>query len=84
MTWAVFLSNESIKNLKKLPPHITKRAKEAVCSIAHNPTLGKPLKESLKGQFSLRIGDYRIVYLLKHSTQRIFIIYIRHRKDAYK
>lgn len=40
---------------------------------------GKPLRESLRGYRSLRIGDYRIVY--RTETHSVLIVAIDHRKD---
>jgi mRNA interferase RelE/StbE len=44
--------------------------------------LGKPLRHSLKGVRSLRVGIYRILYVVK-SNETIHIIAISHRKDVY-
>lgn len=42
---------------------------------------GKPLRYSLKGCRSLRIGDYRVIYQIMGTT--INILLIQHRKDCY-
>ena len=43
---------------------------------------GKPLRQSLKGHRSLRVGDYRVVYRIEKRTVRI--IAIVHRSSKYK
>lgn len=48
---------------------------------AHPETYGKPLRRSLKGYRKLRVGDYRIIFLLKKSTVKIIII--QHRSVVY-
>ena len=45
---------------------------------------GKPLRHGLKGRWRLRVGDWRVVYLIDHSTQVVTITAIRHRKDVYE
>ena len=35
-------------------------------------------------EFRLRTGDYRVIALINHSTKRIFIEGIGHRKGIYK
>ena len=35
---------------------------------------GKPLRRSLKGHWSLRVGDYRVVYRIERRTVKIFSI----------
>jgi mRNA interferase RelE/StbE len=43
---------------------------------------GEPLRKTLKGYWKLRVGDYRVVYLIE--DQNVLIIGIRHRKEVYK
>ncbi|MBI5399846.1 type II toxin-antitoxin system RelE/ParE family toxin [Candidatus Saganbacteria bacterium] len=83
MTREVLFTREAKKNLKKLPNHVLEKVKTAVLEIRENSLSGKPLRGILKGQYSFRIGDYRIVYLLSGRNQ-IYILYVRHRRDAYK
>ncbi len=48
-----------------------------------NPYLfGKPLSQSLKNCRSLRIGDYRVVYVIIGS--RVRILSVRHRSKGYE
>ena len=44
--------------------------------------LGKALKHSLSGMRSLRVGDYRIGYVVEGAN--VIIKRIEHRRDAYK
>jgi mRNA interferase RelE/StbE len=41
-----------------------------------------PLRKTLKGYRKMRVGDYRII--LKIVKSQIWILGIRHRKDAYQ
>lgn len=43
---------------------------------------GKPLGGNLRAYWSLRAGDYRVVYRIESSLVRI--IQIAHRRDAYQ
>jgi mRNA interferase RelE/StbE len=43
---------------------------------------GKPLRRDLHGCYKLRIGDYRVIYFVKHND--VFIITIGHRRDVYQ
>ncbi len=43
---------------------------------------GKPLMGNLRGYWSLRVGDYRVIYRVEAKDVRI--IQIAHRKDAYQ
>lgn len=45
---------------------------------------GKPLRYSLKGHRSLRVGDYRVIYRIVEEQVLVIIIEIDHRKDVYE
>lgn len=83
MTWKVFLTPEAEKNLKKLPKNIQEKALNVLNELSRDPFFGKPLKWNLKGRFSARIGDYRIVYKQEIDNHRILVLFIRHRREAY-
>lgn len=44
---------------------------------------GKPLRYSLLGFRSLRVGDYRVIYIIENNKE-VFIVLIAHRRDVYK
>lgn len=54
---------------------------EARLSVAPHE-YGEPLRKTLKGYWKLRVGDYRVVYLIE--DQNVLIIGIRHRKEVYR
>jgi len=43
---------------------------------------GKPLRHSLKGVRALRVGDYRVLYEIRHAT--VYIGAIKHRSFEYQ
>ncbi len=49
--------------------------------LQENPKAGKPLVGNHKGEFSLRVGDYRIVYDL--AAHIITVLTVKHRKRVY-
>lgn len=55
--------------------------------LKRNPYFGPNIKR-LKGEFSdyyrYRIGDYRLFYKIEEEKIIIFIVDIKHRKEAYK
>jgi len=52
-------------------------------SLADEPQAGKPLVGNHKGEFSLRVSTYRIIYRLATADNKIFILSIKHRKNVY-
>ncbi|GAJ15690.1 unnamed protein product, partial [marine sediment metagenome] len=47
------------------------------------PELGKPLVGNLSGLWSLKFGNYRTIYQIKHQELLILVLKIGHRKNVY-
>jgi len=50
--------------------------------VVHPDLFGKPLRQSLKGCRSLRVGDYRVVFRIEKMIIRVLAII--HRSSKYK
>jgi mRNA interferase RelE/StbE len=44
----------------------------------------EPLKGDLSAFYKLRVGDYRILYDIQHTSQEIVIHAVGHRRDIYR
>jgi len=79
-----YLSSVVERDLPALPREWKKIIKMAVeRKLTKSPEIfGKPLRQSLKGFRALRVGDYRIVYLIEKQT--VLIVIIQHRSVVYK
>lgn len=53
-------------------------------SLGIDPFQGKRLKGKLSGDYSLRAGDYRVIYTVYKDRLIVYIIDLGHRKDIYK
>ena len=53
-------------------------------SLAEDPHQGKPLRLSLKGYWSYRVGVYRIIYTIEHNVLTVTILDIGHRREVYR
>ena len=56
----------------------------AIESLKDNPFQGKKLRADLKGDYSLRVGDYRIIYTVNSARLIVYIIDLGHRKAIYR
>jgi mRNA-degrading endonuclease RelE of RelBE toxin-antitoxin system len=79
----LLLSQTFKKNYEKLPKDIQQQVKEGLQKIYLNPHSGKKLLGSLAGEFSFRIGRYRIIYFLGEHGD-IWVEAVRHRKDVHR
>jgi len=41
------------------------------------------LHGSLKGKYRIRVGDYRIIYMVSEKERRIYLLGVAHRKKVY-
>ena len=82
--YQVILSRIAEKDLgkvnKKYKPHIF----TALFDLKKDPYLGKKLVGKFHGYYSLRIGEYRIIYKIYKEKLNIFIIRIGPRQGVYK
>lgn len=86
-SWRIVLDALAARDLKKLNrlhhPYLAQLSR-AIESLPHNPYAGKPLKGEKQGSYSLRVGDFRIVYDLYPAEQTIHLIRIGDRKEVYR
>ena len=81
--YRLFYTAEAKKQIAKLDERLKVKIKEALEQIAENPLRGKVLSQELKGRFSYRVGDYRIIYRVYHQEITILVLTIGHRRDVY-
>ena len=83
MSWTVRYTETAAKAIKKLDPSVRTRVRAAIDALRENPHRGKPLQLTLKGLYSWRTGDWRIVY--RRSRNRIEIVHatVGHRREVY-
>lgn len=77
-------SDTALGNLEKLDSLIRKRVLLKVSWFEDNfdDIVPESLHRELKGLYKLRVGDYRIVYSLRHDT--IVVEAVDHRRDIYR
>lgn len=56
----------------------------ALHALAEDPCQGKPLRLSLKGCWSYRVGVYRIIYTIEHKVLTVTVLDIGHRREVYR
>jgi mRNA interferase RelE/StbE len=71
------------KDLDALPVTIQKRIVTTIDrKLTADPvSFGKPLRHVLRNYYSLRIGEYRVIYYLENEI--VYVVLVRHRKDVY-
>jgi len=70
------------KEFHKIKDHLLKeKIKKQLQKIIENPEIGKPLRYNLKGERSIYIKPYRLVYSFQENT--IILLKFHHRDSVY-
>ncbi len=72
-----------IKAIVRIKDNLVKeKVKKQVIKIIDNPEIGKPLRYNLKGERTVYVKPYRIIYTFDENT--IYLLRFEHRKKVYK
>ena len=58
------------------------RVRRKIREIIANPETGKPLKFELRGERSIRIPPYRLIYAVEGDT--LYLLRFQHREKVYR
>lgn len=86
MPYGITFATGGRRAVARLPEKVATAAVEFVYgSLADNPRrVGKPLIGDLKGTWSARRGDYRVLYDVDDEAQVVTVLAVTHRADAYR
>jgi addiction module RelE/StbE family toxin len=82
--YRLVLTTRAEKDFDRLPKKEQIRVAEAFELLRENPLMGKKLQGDHKGQRSLRVWPYRIVYVAQQKVVTIAVLKIGHRQGVYK
>jgi len=80
--WEIYTTKRFQKDYKKLPSNIKTRINSVVEELKSNPFKGSLIKAL--GVRKLRVGDYRVLYLIDKENDRIVLLTVFHRRKGYK
>jgi mRNA interferase RelE/StbE len=81
LTFTVLLTPKSARSLRKLQRTVGPRIAEALSVLERSPESGEPLKPSRF--WKIRVGDYRAIYEIDRSSNRVVVLFVGHRKNVY-
>jgi addiction module RelE/StbE family toxin len=82
--YEVTLSVDAAKSIRKLPKQVQRAVVAALTALENDPRGGKPLIGELAGIWSLRRGDYRVLYRIDDRERRVEVARVGHRRDIYR
>lgn len=82
--YEVLIERSAQKQLQKIPaPHFNRIIK-AIYDLRNNPRPHGVKKLSGRDGYRIRIGDYRVIYLIEDDVLKVFVVEIGHRKEIYE
>ena len=81
MTLSVLLTPRAARSIRKLERSVGARIQKSLAELAQNPEAGEQLRPSKF--WKIRVGDYRAIYEIDRSYNRIIVLFIGHRKNVY-
>ena len=84
--YQITIKKKAEKELSKLPKQVLSKIVSAIDHLETNPKpVGhKKLQASDENAYRIRVGDYRIIYVIAEEIKIINIRKIGHRKDVYR
>lgn len=83
MGYKIVLSPQARKDLRRFYGDVHSRLVIAIEALSANPRPPGCLKLAHSDEWRIRVGDYRIRYLIDDARQEVTVTRIRHRKDVY-
>lgn len=82
--YAIRYSREAGRSLKKLNPTLAKRLVTKIEALATNPRPTGSKKLVQRGDWRLRVGDYRVLYEIKDTEVTVLVVRVAHRREVYR
>ena len=85
MSYAILVSTRAAKDLDDLPLAQQRRIFATIDGLAIDPRpFGSQSMVGLADTYRIKIGDYRVVYVVDDEEQRVVIARVGHRRDVYR
>lgn len=84
--WSVTYSADAIRALSAMDRVVAKRIRSKILALAHDPSAPNNNVKKLAGVegYRLRVGDWRVVYLLRHEILTVLVVKAGHCREVYE
>jgi mRNA interferase RelE/StbE len=83
--YRIELTRDAVRALAKLDKPVRRRLQSAIDKLADDPRpAGMIPLRGAPGAFRIRVGDYRVIYVLHDDRLLIVVIDLGHRRDVYR
>ena len=83
--YAVEIKPSARKELDALPDHVLSRVIRKIQSLSDNPRpAGCKKLKGYKDLWRIRIGDWRVVYIIDDAVRVVSVTRVAHRREVYE
>ena len=83
--YEVFVERRAERDLRRLPEAVSARIAAAIRKLAVTPRpAGCRKLVGSDSDWRLRVGDYRVIYEIGDQAREVRVMFIRHRREAYR
>jgi mRNA interferase RelE/StbE len=80
--YTVWVQPGVIRTLRQLPREIARRVDAVLLELETEPRPPGVKKLAVRGGWRLRLGDYRILYVIDDKARTVAVYRVGHRKDV--
>ena len=84
MAYIVRLKPRAERDLDRLPIGVARRIWQKLLALEEEPRPPGAFKLEGSDGFRIRVGDYRIVYLIDDRAQVVDVVRVAHRREVYR
>ena len=84
MKWRIVFARSAEKELAKILGDTQLRIGHAIPALEDDPIPASSKRLKGREEFRLRIGDYRVLYVLQNESRILVVTAVGHRRDVYR
>lgn len=84
MSYEVLILRRAQRELVRLPQEAYQRVGDVIRNFSGEPRPVGCLKLAGREGWRVRVGEYRIVYEIDDTEQRVIVLHVGHRRDVYR
>ena len=84
MNYQVQILRSAEREMDRLPVEVNRRLSQRILTLQENPRPRGARKLSGSEEYRLRVGDYRVLYMINDIQQTVTIVAVGHRRDVYR
>jgi mRNA interferase RelE/StbE len=79
------INQSAQKELDALDDTVFKRIDRKILALADNPRpAGCKKLKGFKDQWRIRVGDWRVLYIIDAETKTVTVMHVAHRREVYE